>query len=57
MTMKPKKTGLRVKSSLKVGIIAANHNRPKLGGLRVKSAVKAGGTNLNHSVVMLAPRA
>ena len=39
---------MRVKSNVKSGALAANHNR-SVKGLRVRSSVKAGGYKLNHS--------
>jgi hypothetical protein len=39
---------MKVKSSVKAGAIASNHNQT-VKGLRVKSSVEAGGVKLNHS--------
>jgi hypothetical protein len=52
--MKSKKSGLVVKSNVKAGGIALNHNRKALkSGLMVKSNVKAGGIVLNHNRALL----
>jgi hypothetical protein len=41
---------MRVKSKVKAGKLAANHNRL---GLKVQSGVKSGGESLNHSRTLL----
>jgi hypothetical protein len=52
MTKSTKKSGLVVKSSVKVGAVPMNHNRgtlSKKAGLAVKSTVKAGAVPMNHN--------
>jgi hypothetical protein len=53
-----KKSGLRVKSSVKAGGFGpGNHNTSVKTGLRVKSGVKAGGIGFsNHNTSIRAPR-
>ena len=43
-----KRSGIRVRSRVKAGAIAANHNQATKG-LRVKSRVKAGAIAANHN--------
>jgi hypothetical protein len=50
---------MRVKSGVKAGSLAANHNEtlmrelPKVRGMRVKSGVKAGGLAMNHNETLV----
>jgi len=58
MIKSTKKAGLVVKSSLKSGGIATNHNRPlaqsaRKAGLTVKAGLKSGGIATNHCRSML----
>jgi hypothetical protein len=52
-----KNSGLKVKTSVKAGIIRLNHNRAALAskkaGLQVKTSVKAGLGYFNHNHVVL----
>jgi hypothetical protein len=41
---------MRVKTKIKAGKLAANHNRK---GLKVRTAIKSGGESLNHSRTLL----
>jgi hypothetical protein len=45
---------MRVKTKIKAGKLAANHNRVGLRiALKVRSGVKSGGESLNHSRTLL----
>jgi hypothetical protein len=46
--LKQEKNTMRVKSNIKAGKLAVNHNQT-VKGLRVKSAVRAGKIAFNHS--------
>ena len=40
---------MKVKTNVKAGAIATNHNQTVSRGLKVKTKVKSGGINLNHN--------
>jgi hypothetical protein len=44
-----KKTALKVKTAIRGGKLAANHNR----ALKIRTGIKSGGESLNHSRTLL----
>jgi hypothetical protein len=47
---KRRRTSLKIKTNVKAGGIATNHNQTTARGLKVKTNMKAGGTVPNHNL-------